>query len=63
MLLTPVLNVCLLVMLHLLLLQSGDVESNPGPFGEKCECKLLWIIRAVLLEINIISRIMGVIPY
>ena len=33
-LLTPALNVCLLVMLHLLLLQSGDVESNPGPFGE-----------------------------
>ena len=40
MLLTPVLNVCLLVMLRLLLLQSGDVESNPGPFGEKCECNI-----------------------
>ena len=32
--LTPVLNVCLLVMLHLLLIRSGDVESNPGPFGK-----------------------------
>ena len=38
MLLTPALNVCLLVMLHLLLLRSGDVESNPGPFGE-----FVWI--------------------
>ena len=44
MLLTPALNVCLLVMLHLLLLQSGDVESNPGPFGEKSECKLATVL-------------------
>ena len=33
-LMTPSLNACLLLLAFHLLMQSGDIESNPGPSGE-----------------------------
>ena len=39
-LVTPSLNVYLLLLSFHLLMQSGDIESNPGPTGEWWTCML-----------------------
>ena len=42
-LVTPSLNVYLLLLAFRLLMQSGDIESNPGPTGkEMVNCSILY---------------------
>ncbi len=49
----PTLSLCILLLIFRLLLQSGDIEANPGPtLGKRCLLKIICIYK---LLINFLS--------
>ncbi len=48
--LPPTLSLCILLLIFRLLLQSGDIEVNPGPTLGKWCCLLMYYIQTAVLQ-------------